>query len=177
MPRIYTRRSLLDRIVEKIDYEGPIHPALGTQCWVWRGAKNQGYGVINPGGKSGGTIYVHRYTLESALGRDLLDGEWALHRCDNPSCVNPAHLFLGDARSNVEDMDAKGRRRFNAPRGVNHHSAKLTPEQIEDARKRWKNAGKTGRSAKGETLDMLAKEFGVASTTLHAALKGKTWKA
>lgn len=178
MPRIYTRRPLLDRVVEKIDRAGPVHPVLGTRCWAWRGPfHSSGYAVIGSGGKYGRVLYVHRYALESALGRDLDAGEWALHHCDNPGCVNPEHLFVGDAQANVSDMDAKGRRRFNAPCGVDHHAAKLTPAQIEEARRRWKNSGKTGRSAKGETLDTISKEFGVASTTLHAALKGKTWKA
>lgn len=75
-------------------------------CWVWIGAKNQkGYGLFRISG--GKTIAAHRFSYL------LYNGEIGemnvLHKCDNPSCVNPKHLFLGTNQDNVDDKMKKGR--------------------------------------------------------------------
>ena len=77
-----------------------------TGCWVWRGGKSKkGQGVTRFRGKNWGTARV-AWTLTYGA---IPTGRWVLHACDNPSCINPAHLFLGDAQSNVDDMCQKGR--------------------------------------------------------------------
>lgn len=78
------------------------------ECWPWNGSKDKdGYGYFKPNGK---TVKAHRYSFEQYKGA-IPEGMWVLHKCDNPSCVNPHHLFLGTPLDNVMDMDQKGRRR------------------------------------------------------------------
>ena len=76
-------------------------------CTVWTGAKNRagGYGITSYAGQN---LYAHRVAWAIANG-SLEDDDLVLHRCDNPPCVNPEHLFLGDHKTNSQDMVAKGR--------------------------------------------------------------------
>lgn len=85
----------------------------GEGCWLWGGSlKTNGYGQLNGpsqgGGRDGKNLLAHRVAWELVNG-PIPDGLWVLHRCDNPPCVNPAHLFLGTVRDNVIDMWTKGR--------------------------------------------------------------------
>lgn len=71
-------------------------------CWEWFGGRNgDGYGTTSFG------MSAHRVSF--ILHNGEIGSAWVLHRCDNPSCVNPVHLFLGDNTANVRDMVAKGR--------------------------------------------------------------------
>jgi len=105
------RRPLADRLWEKVNRDGPVPPhcpELGP-CWIWtRAANKAGYGKIGSG-EGAGTLATHRVSWELTNGR-VPDGLFVLHRCDNPPCCNPAHLFLGTSRDNTQDMIAKGRR-------------------------------------------------------------------
>lgn len=85
-----------------------------------------------------------------------------LHKCDNPPCCNPKHLFLGTRRDNVDDRHKKGR--DNAPRGVDHHDARLSPLDIIAIR------------ASKEMGVSLAKKFGVTPQHICRIKKRKTWK-
>ena len=92
-----------------------------STCIVWSGDRTEkGYGRFRRDGK---WIRAHRAVWELANG-PIPAGLHVLHRCDNPSCVNPAHLFLGTNRDNVADCVAKGR----------HAHAKLTPESAAEIR-------------------------------------------
>lgn len=118
-------------------------------CWLWTGAKKpKGYGVIGVGGKKSGL--AHRVSWRLASGSDP-GPLWVLHRCDNPSCVRPDHLFLGTAKTNTADMVAKGR-------GVR---PKLTPEAVKEIR---------GAVEAGESSRSLAKRYGVSGTLIRKAL-------
>jgi hypothetical protein len=78
----------------------------GDGCWAWRGAHDRdGYGFIKVGYSNRLATHV---SLELA-GRPLTDGQFALHHCDNPQCVNPAHLYSGSRLDNAADAKARGR--------------------------------------------------------------------
>ena len=98
------RRDVADRFWEKVDKQP------GDGCWVWVGAKTRGYGIIGIG--SSQALKAHRFSWEIHFGPIPPETPHVLHNCpggDNPSCVRPDHLFLGDQRINVKDMAAKGR--------------------------------------------------------------------
>jgi len=82
------------------------NPELG-ECLEWRGATlPKGYGRVRQGNR---TRIVSQVALEKKLGRPLLPNHYALHRCDNPPCFNPNHLFEGTLEENYDDMTTKGR--------------------------------------------------------------------
>jgi hypothetical protein len=118
----------------------------GTGCWLWMAGRDSwGYGVFWMGGRQ---CRANRVCFELTSG-PIPEGKQVLHRCDNPQCVNPEHLFLGTNRDNVDDKVAKGRQ----PRGETNGRAKLSDEQ----------AAEIGRRRRaGECATALAREFGVS---------------
>lgn len=98
-------------------------------CWEWTACKNSaGYGQIRINGKA---ELAHRVSWELANG-PIPDAMYVLHRCDNPSCVRPDHLFLGTSSDNTQDMISKGRRVILY--GEDAGTAKLTNAQVEAMR-------------------------------------------
>lgn len=76
-------------------------------CWNWVGSRNEhGYGNFSYRGKQG---KAHRFSFELVTGLILTTEQHVCHHCDNPSCVRPEHLFLGDRFTNMQDMSRKGR--------------------------------------------------------------------
>ncbi len=140
-------------------------------CWPWRGATDpRGYGnfwLITSGpGRPGRCLKAHRALFillvgEAKLGPGLVVG----HACDHPSCCNPLHLFVATQAINLDDMFRKGRHR--ARRGERHARAKLTEALVREMR---------ARNKAGEKCAALARECGVASSTLSLALRGETWR-
>ena len=132
-----------------------------SSCWFWTGSKNKdGYGRM----ERRLPMSSHRYSYELHF-RRIPEGKILLHRCDNPSCVNPRHLLLGSHKTNAEDRRAKGRSAL----GVRNGRAKLSEKTVRELRKTyvpWKNP-----------MNKLAEKFNVCATTVEDALKNKTWQA
>jgi len=118
----------------KIDRNGPLVDGQTEQCWLWLGSKNaKGYGLFGVGGK----IYsAHRIAFSVASGVFSEEKSHCLHRCDNPSCVNPAHLFAGSNQDNQDDMIAKGRAKkaIGDANGARRHPEKLARGDANGAR-------------------------------------------
>lgn len=134
--------------------------ARGPDCWLWTGlVSSKGYGKVTVGA----AVYAHRLAYELAHG-PIPAGMFVCHRCDNPRCVKPAHLFLGTLEDNVADMVAKGRQ----ARGSRNHIAKLTEPLVAELRKR--------HAAGGVTYAGLAKTLGLDPETVRTAVTRRSWK-
>lgn len=140
-----------------------VEPSEG--CWTWLGATSpNGYGIVQRGGR---VHMAHRVAWEYARGA-IPSGKVVCHACDNPPCVNPAHLFVGTQADNIADMDRKGRRRSNPPKGPNAKRAVLSEAEAVEIRRRY---------AEGERQLELAAAFGVSKGTIYNVLRGKHWAA
>ncbi len=99
-------------------------------CWLWTACTNGRYGLFS--WLKGCSRYVHRISWMISFGK-VPKGMCVCHKCDNPLCVNPSHLWLGTQIDNLKDMDAKDRRskgkKHRVPRGKNHHRSVLTNKQ------------------------------------------------
>lgn len=137
-------------------------------CWNWTASKNSGgYGNIGIGSRTNGgrkTAKAHRVSFYVFKGIDP-KGFDVCHVCDNPSCINPEHLFLGTEKDNMQDMVRKGRQ-AHIPSHL-HGSAKLTDAAVLEAKKL--------REA-GVSFYSMAKKYGVYRETIRKAVIGKTWK-
>lgn len=153
-------RPLADRFREKVDRSGG--PAA---CWPWLAYRDtRGYGRIEVGRRS---VHAHRVALELALGVELRSDEYACHHCDNKICVNPAHLYVGTARTNRIDAVTRGQARYNPRRGEAHTQARLTTSQVLELRARY--------AAGGIRQDELAAEYGVSQGSISRAIRRECW--
>jgi len=134
-------------------------------CLIWTGDKDPcGYGRIRY--KSKKVYPAHRLVYELENGEIPL-GLVIRHTCDNPSCVEPKHLIIGTQKDNVQDSVLRGR--AVRAKGEEHGRAKLTLQQVDEIRKRYKYG--TTRSG----AFALSKEFGVTSGTIWAIAHNKLW--
>jgi hypothetical protein len=154
-----------DRFWAKVDKAGPVPthcPELGP-CWLWTGGKTEKrYGLIREG-HAGPRHLAHRVSWRLLIG-DIPDGAFVLHRCDNPPCVNPSHLFLGDHDANMADCAAKGRTKEQ--RGSRHALTKLTEADVVAMRAEW---------VRGDKLREIADRRGIRISTASYIVHGKTW--
>lgn len=104
-------------------------------CWPWMGARFvQGYGKLFSHREHGRSRFhkAHRLSWEIAHGQEIPQGSFILHACDNPCCVNPAHLRVGDAADNAADRSERRRGKEARQCGVANDNAKLTEADVRD---------------------------------------------
>lgn len=126
-------------------------------CWEWKGAKRKGYGALTYQQKS---YVATRFVFEIHHGRKPVGS--VLHSCDNPPCVNPAHLREGTALANSKD--AKDRDRI--PKGERRYNAILNEEAVKVL---------LYLRSKGYTYARLAKAYGLSYWTIRSATSGAAW--
>jgi hypothetical protein len=162
--------SLTCRFWSKVDKSGG-----PDACWIWiAGKSSDGYGSFDQAGS-------HRTAWEIERG-PIPRGLSVLHNCptgDNPSCVNPAHLWLGTQAQNIADMTAKGRRRTatgdaSAPRkypgmraGERNGAAKIDAATVTKIRT---------ANASGESYSRIVKRFGVSKSHVSRIVRGHSWR-
>jgi hypothetical protein len=107
--------SIEARFWAKVNKDGPIHPLLGTRCWIWTGATAKGYGQFSLGGRRDGLIRAHRYSWALIYGplSEQID-----HRCHVKLCVNPEHLRPATNKQNLENRRGPNRNNSTGVRGV-----------------------------------------------------------
>lgn len=137
-------------------------------CWEWNGTyRGKGYGVMAVGGIQGG-VYTHRLSAHLYHDFELDSDRYVLHRCDNPRCCNPEHLFIGTAKDNLYDCIAKGRFSVaNRARGERVNTAKLTADDVRAIRQ----AANQGATFKG-----LSRQYGVSDVNIRMIVTRRTWR-
>lgn len=159
-------------IIPKLDakdtlrFWSKINKTSSDSCWEWMAYKtNSGYGQFGIKYK----IYLaHRVSWAIKHCIDPLS-KFVCHRCDNPSCVNPKHLFLGTQSDNMADMIKKGRSDHTKNlRGQDCPTSKLTNSDVSEI---WRLHLKEGLGER-----KLGAKFSVTPANIHAILSGKTWK-
>ncbi len=154
-------RSIAER------FEESYIPEPNSGCWLWLGNTNaDGYGQMKI--KFNGKWVdkgAHRISWMLAHGAFPTRIQ-TLHECDNPPCVNPAHLFIGTHTDNMQDRSRKGR--GNHPSGERNKAHKLTRSQVDEIRQRY--------AAGGIYQYQLAAEYGVVQGTIGFIVRGENWR-
>ena len=129
-------------------------------CWVWIGEKfdDTEYGKFTIATRNFG---AHRIAYELWIG-EILSEQVVRHKCDNPSCVNPAHLETGTQQDNMNDKLERGRQ----PRGEGHCNSKLTEDNVVEIKILL---------GFGVPATHIVKQFGVSASTIYHIKTGKTW--
>lgn len=152
--------SMPCRFWSKVDRRGV------ADCWEWQGGRQTaGYGSFGTGTRQWEA--THRVAWRLANG-EIPSGLFVCHHCDNPSCCNPAHLFLGKPAENCADMWRKGRQHDYSTmvKGTRVRTAKLDEEKVREIRALYPSLNRTE----------LAARYGVNISTVCALLDGETWK-
>jgi len=150
-------KTALDRFWEKVERCGE------EECWLWNGrTNNQGYGMF----WADKSTLVHRFSWELHHG-PIPEGMFVCHHCDNPPCVNPAHLFLGTLQDNHADMMAKGRHFSPGTPGELHPNHKLNEDQVRLIRQCF---------SQGDTRSDLARRYAVSWTNIDDIVRYKSWR-
>jgi len=150
------REDPLARFERKIDKSG--------ECWLWTGATvgHMGYGHFSLGQR---LEMAHRASWTLYRG-PIPDGAWVLHTCDVPRCVNPDHLYIGDAKKNAQDKKDRGR---EVPlRGDVNGRALVTWDQVREIRRL--------RATTALTQDELGARFGLSRQAISRIVNNETWR-
>jgi hypothetical protein len=134
------------------------------ECWPWTGCRTHGYGALHFDRRNGVEL-SHRISYVIHYG-SISYGVCICHRCDNPICVNPNHLFPGTQSENMRDMWKKGRGRVFHHQGERNPASKLSESAVLEIIKM-----RTG----GKKLSEMSKMFGVSKSNISSICRGKTW--
>lgn len=144
---------IIDRLLARTEIDRE------TGCWNWTGSRSNGrYGKFSVNNR---TISTHRASYEAHRG-PIPAGMLVCHRCDNPVCINPDHLFLGTDAENMADKMKKGRHR--TPRGADVVTSRLTEADVIAI-----------RSATGSKQSEIAREYGVDASLISLIRSNKRW--
>ena len=139
-----------------------VRQLTSNQCWFWTASTcSDGYGHLRVDGH---LVGAHRVSWLLAFGR-IPDKACVLHRCDNPPCVNPKHLFLGTHQDNTDDKYTKRRGRHFS--GSENRNSKLTEEQVLQIRQSLDQ---------GVSRQLLSVRYGVTPQNIYRIEKRLTWK-
>ena len=134
----------------------------GRRCWLWTGYRRpSGHGIFVA--ENDRHVSAHAFALELQVGYPTPEGKEACHRCDNPPCVNPRHIYYGTRQENINDAWARGL----VPAGSEKPSALLNEEQVLQLRTRY---------AEGADAKALAAEYGIKVVSLRHIVLGLKWK-
>lgn len=151
--------SIAERFRAKVDIHG------ADECWEWTGARNnEGYGQIQVSRRGSPRMQAHRLSWELHHEQQIPEGMLVCHLCDNPGCVNPAHLFLGTPSDNVQDCMRKGRRA--RIRGSEHGNSKLTEADVHEIRRAL---------SRGVPQCRIGSAFGVGRHCISQIKTGCSW--
>jgi len=132
-------------------------------CWSWkRKLMKNGYASLNQGRTK--VILAHRLSWMIHNG-PIINNSFVLHKCDNPPCSNPEHLFLGTPKDNSDDMISKNRKKVSS--GIKHYNVKLTVDKVIEIKTLIKE---------GFSQGFLGRKFNVSPSTIQNISDGKTWK-
>jgi hypothetical protein len=149
----------VERFWSKVDRSGG-----PDACWPWVGRRNKhGYGAFDLW--KGGRVHVQAHRAAFFLHYGAYPEPCGLHRCDNPPCCNPAHIWEGTTADNTRDCIAKGRARKAL--GERASRSKLTEPDVRDIRRRY---------AAGERCISIARDYPVGDTAIQEIVARRNWK-
>lgn len=134
-------------------------PEPYSGCWFWNGSQHDtGYGLFI---SNGVRDFAHRVSYRHFFG-SIPEGLFVLHKCDNRSCINPRHLFVGTQKENIQDCVKKGRNCFGT-----RSRSKLTVEQVREIRRAYSD---------GESQTSIAHRMGCGKGAVNGIVHWKNWK-
>ena len=154
-----------DRFWDKVDIRGP------GECWEWIGARHSlpsNYGFMH-----GGPLYSHRWAMAHRLSWEIHhgpipDGLAVLHHCDNPPCVNPAHLYIGTSADNARDRGERERGKEHRQYGEANDNAKLTEVDVKAIIDELRKLPRRSQAAIGA-------DFGVGQAHVSRIMRRESW--
>lgn len=136
-------------------------------CWPWTGnADPRGYGKLSAGSREEGYFLAHRMSYAIHHG-PIPEGLVVMHSCDNPNCVNPAHLRAGTQSENIQEAFDKGRKVCRPPhkQGEAHGAATITEQTVREI-----------RSEQGKSIRQIARERGLSESLVARVRHRQTWR-